>query len=139
MKTIEFKLGAKVLHLYFNGEAMFQANDLDKDLPDDSPDWIARMLDNTLEGKRTLCKVAHILATQGELSRRYLQYNPERIPTEEEINLLLTPMALVGLRSAVMKAIDDGYAAPSQDDDGDIDLGLLELEKKTKLSRLPLI
>lgn len=139
MKTIEFALGAKTLHLFFNGDAMFQCNDLDKDLEEGKPDYISRMLQNDPEGKRTLCKVAFILATQGELCRRYLQYSPERIPAEEEINLLLTPMALIGLRSAVMKAIDEGFGSPSQDEDGDIDLGLAELEKKTKLSRLPLI
>ena len=139
MKTVEYKLGAKTLHLFFNGEAMFRCNDLDKDREPDSPDYIARMLQNDLEGKRTLCKVAGILAEQGELCRRYLQYSPERIPTEEEINILLTPMACIGLRTAVMKAIDDGFGAPGQDEDGDIDLGLAELEKKTKLSRLPLI
>lgn len=139
MKTTEFKLGVKTLHLYFNGEAMFLLNDLDKDLDEGAPEWISRMLENTVEGKRLLCKIAHILADQGERCRRYLQYASERIPTEEEINLLLTPRALIGLRSAVMKAIDDGFGEQSQDDDGDIDLGLAELEKKTKLSRLPLI
>lgn len=139
MKTIEFNLGAKTLHLYFNGEAMFRANDLDKDREENTPDWISRALENSLEGKRTLCKVAHIMAEQGELCRRYLQYAPERIPTEEELNLLVTPMAIIGLRAAVMKAIDDGYGPQAQDDDGDIDLGLIELEKKTKPSRLPLI
>lgn len=139
MKTIEYKLGSMTLHLFFNGEAMFQTKALDDDLPESSSDWISRMLENTLEGKRLLCKVAHILATQGEHCRRYLQYAPERIPPEEEINLFLTPMAHVSLRSAVMQAVDDGFGAPSKDEDGDIDLGLAELEKKTRISRLPLI
>lgn len=139
MKTTEFKLGPKTLYLYFNGEAMFQLNELDKDQPENAPDWISRMLENTLEGKRLLCKAAHILATQGELCRRYLQYDPERVPTEEDLQLLVTPMAIVGLRSAVMAAIDDGFSAKSQDDDGDIDVGLAELEKKTKPLRSRLI
>lgn len=139
MKTTEFKLGVKTLHLYFNGEAMFLVNALDKDLEEGSPEWVSRMLENTVDGKRLLCKVAHILADQGERCRRYLQYEPERIPSEDEINLLLTPRMFVGLRAAVMKAIDDGFGTQSQADDGDIDLGLVELEKKTKRSRMPFI
>lgn len=139
MKTIEFKLGVKTLHLFFNGEAMFRCNELDNGLEEGKPDYISRMLQNDLEGKRVLCKVAGILAEQGELCRRYLQYRPERIPTEEELNLLLTPMACIGLRTAVMQAVNEGFGSLGLDDDGDIDEGLLELEKKTKLSRLPLI
>lgn len=137
MKTTEFVLGPKTLHLYFNGEAMFQCNALDKDLPEDAPDWMNRMTENTLEGKRLLCQVAHILATQGELCRRYLQYDPERTPAEEDLQLLVPASRYVTLRTAVMCAIADGLAAKSQED-GDIDVGLLELEKKTKPSRFRL-
>lgn len=139
MKTTEFNLGPKTLHLYFNGDAMFLTNDLDKDLNEGEPDWLNRMLENSPAGKQLLCKVAHILADQGERCRRYLGYDPQRIPGEEEISMLVTPRALIALRSAVMTAIDDGFGTGIQDDNGDIDLGLAELEKKTRISRSPLI
>lgn len=132
MKTIEFNLGPKTLHLYMNGDAMFAIQALDDNTPDDSPDVIERMMSNGADGFRLLCKIAHILATQGELCRRYLQFSATRIPTEEELLLLLSPMQVVALRSAVIKAINDGYTQPGTDDDGDIDTGLVELEKKTK-------
>lgn len=129
MRTTEFNLGPKTLHLYFNGEAMFRLNDLDKALPEGAPDWVGRLLENTLEGKRTLCKAAAILAEQGELCRRYLQYDAQRIPTEDDLQLLLTPMDILALRTAVIAAIEDGYAGKTQEQ-GDVDIGLMELEKK---------
>ncbi len=135
MKTIEFALGSKTMHLFYNGEAMFRCNELDKDMSQDAPDWISRMLDNTLDGKRLLCRVAHILAEQGELCRRYLQYDKERILSEDEIQALMTPMLLVQLRGAVMNAINEGYSSNSAEDDGDIDVGLASLEKKTGFLR----
>lgn len=110
---------------------MFRLADLDKDLHEGAPDWLGRLLENTLEGKRTLCKAATILAEQGELCRRYLQYDPQRIPTEEDLQLLLTPMDILALRTTVMAAINDGYSGKTQEQ-GDVDLGLLELEKKKK-------
>lgn len=132
MKTIEFEYGARKLHLYMNGAAMFAIDALNEEIPEDQPEVLDRAAKNTAEGFEALCKVAHILAEQGELCRRYLGYTPERIPTERELLLLLSPMQLVGLRSAVYRAVNAGYGSTATDDDGDIDTGLAELEKKTK-------
>ena len=131
MKTIEFFIGSKVLHLYLNGEAMFAIQSLDDGIPEGAPDALERMMQHDADGIHVLCQVAQILATQGELCRRYLQYTPARIPTVEELQLILSPMQLIGLRTAVIQAIDAGYSQPDSDD-GDIDTGLAELEKKTK-------
>lgn len=133
MKTTEFTYGLKTLNLYMNGNAMFAIEALDDDSPADQPDALEKMLENNADGITLLCKIAHILATQGELCRRYLQYTHQRIPTEQELLLLLSPMQLVGLRSAVIRSINDGYSQAGVDEDGDIDTGLAELEKKTKL------
>lgn len=132
MKTIEYSIGPKTLHLYMNGAAMFEIQNIDADAPDDQPDAVTRMMEQTSDGIATLCRIAHILATQGELCRRYLQYSPERIPTEQELQLLLSPMDHLSLRAAVITAINNGYGQPEAGD-GDIDIGLAELEKKTKL------
>ena len=132
MKTIEYNIGPKKLHLYMNGEALFSIQALDDSAPEGTQDAVDRMMNNNADGIHVLCQIAHILATQGELCRRYLQYSPTRIPTAEELRILLTPMQLVGLRAAVIQAINDGYSQSDTDDDGDIDTGLAELEKKTK-------
>ncbi|MGM9669719.1 MAG: hypothetical protein ACI3VZ_08205 [Faecousia sp.] len=133
MKTIEFNIGPKTLHLYMNGEAMFAIQALDDTLSDGS-DAVSSMMRTDSDGLHMLCQIAHILATQGELCRRYLQYTPARIPTVEELKILLSPMQIVGLRTAVIQAINDGYSQPGTDDAGDIDTGLAELEKKRNLN-----
>lgn len=133
MKTIEFTFGGKTLHLYLNGAAMFALDALNDERGDDQPEIVEQALENSPEGLSALCKVAAVLATQGEHCRRYLQYSPERVPTTEELLLLLSPMQVIGLRTAVVRAINAGYGEAAPDDDGDIDTGLAELEKKTKL------
>ena len=132
MKTFEFDYGGKVLHLYMNGTAMFAIEALDSGR-EDTTDVIERMKENTPEGVADLLKVALILAEQGELCRRYLGYSPERIPAEKELLLLLSPAQLMMLRVVAMMAINAGYEQKESGQKDDIDTGLAELEKKTKL------
>jgi hypothetical protein len=133
MKTIEFTYGAKTLHLYLNGGAMFAVDALDADRPEGERGVLDIMAENTPDGFQALCQVAHILAEQGELCRRYLQHTPNRIPPVEELERCLSPMQLLNLRTAVIRAVNAGYGQPDGETGGDIDLGLAELEKKTKL------
>lgn len=133
MKTLEYTYGPVVLNLYMNGEAMFQIQVLDNELPEGQPDALARMLENSAGGFEALCRIAEILATQGELCRRYLQYMPRRIPSARELLLLLSPVQMTTLRSKVIAAINAGYEQTDDESDGDIDTGLAELEKKTQL------
>lgn len=133
MKTIEFQYGAKQLHLYMNGSAMFAIQALDEAQPEGKPEVLALMSEHSHEGVTVLCQVAYILAEQGELCRRYLQYAPNRIPPAIELQYCLSPMQLLSLRTAVVRAVNAGYEKPADESDGDIDLGLAELEKKTKL------
>ena len=131
METVEFKYGPKAIHLYMSGEAMFRIEALNLE---DQPDILDRMVKTTVDGTASLCQVAAILAESGELCRRHLGYSKERIPSAQELQQILTPMQLLSLRSAAIKAIDAGYASDEAgEDQGDIDLGLIELEKKTKL------
>lgn len=132
MKTIEFSMGQKKLHLYFNGEALIQCEALDAGRDADDPVWIDRIMQNDSNGRETLYTVAHILAQQGEAVRRCLCLDAERTPSAEELRLLLTPMQLLGIRSSVLAAINDGYGSDDKSGTGDIDVGLMELEKKTK-------
>lgn len=132
MKTIEFTYGPVRLNLYMNGSAMFAIQALDGEAAEDKPDAIERMKENTADGFNLVCKIAHILATQGELCRRYLQYTPRRVPEAGELLLLLAPVQIARLRLALFQAINEGYANNEAQDGGDIDTGLVELEKKTK-------
>lgn len=133
MKTIEFAYGGKRLHLYLNGEAMFALDELNEQRGEDLPEIVEQALEQSPAGYDALCQVAQVLATQGEHCRRYLHYEPERVPSARELRLLLSPVQMVGLRAAVLRAIRSGYGDAKSDDSGDIDTGLVELEKKTKL------
>lgn len=135
MKTIEFTFGGKTLHLYLNGEAMFAIEALNDERPEGEPEILEQVLapENTSASFSAICKVAVILAAQGENCRRYLHYSPERVPDARELLLLLTPMQMVSLRNAVYQAVSAGYGNVGEDGGGDIDTGLAELEKKTKL------
>ena len=132
METVAFNYGPKTLHLYMSGDAMFRIQALNTD--EDKPDILDRILQNTVDGTVTLCQVAAILGEAGELCRRYLGYAKERIPTADELQQLLSPMQILGLRTTVVQAIGNGYEGIKEDSEsGDIDLGLLELDKKTRL------
>ena len=133
MNTIEYTFGGKTVHLYLNGEAMFAISALDDQLPEGAPEILELMKQHTPEGIDARCRVAQILAQQGENCRRYLGYSPERVPDAGELKLLLTPVQQLGLLSAVYRAINSGYEGGAANQTGDIDLGLAELEKKTKL------
>lgn len=127
MKTIEFTYGQKTIHLYFNSQAMFDVMALEQELGV----TLAEGLDHhTAPGADMVCRVAEILATQGEHCRRYLEYTHERIPTAQELRLVLTPLQMVELQTAVVTAVNEGYDQ-GKETDGDIDTGLAELEKKT--------
>lgn len=132
MKTIEFSFGGKHLRLYLNGEAMFALDELDAQRGTELPEIMDQALEQSPAGYDALCQVAEVLATQGEHCRRYLHYEPERVPSARELRLLLSPMQMLGLRTAVVRAVNAGYAEAKDDDTGDIDIGLAELEKKTK-------
>ncbi len=84
MQTVEFSYGPKTIHLYHNSAAMFAIQDLESP-KDGDPSVYDRILANTSAGVSLLCQVAHILAQQGELCRRYLQYTPERVPPAVEL------------------------------------------------------
>ncbi len=132
METVEFTYGPKTLHLYMSGDANFRIQALNTD--QEQPDILDRITKNTVDGTVSLCQVTQILAESGELCRRYLGHSKERIPSAEELQMLLSPMQILSLRASCMKAIRDGYSSDSKEEkNGDIDLGLAELEKKTTL------
>lgn len=132
MKTIPFTYGPKTIYLYFNANAMFAVEEMDRDTPEGEPEVLELMQQVSETGTTLLCKIAVILATQGELCRRYLQYSAARVPTENELLQMLTPVQLLQLRTAVCQAINEGWAQTESKEDDDIDTGLAELEKKTK-------
>ena len=126
MKAVPVTLLGHTYYLLYNGAAMFACNDAfgaGKILECIAP--------NDLEGYEAQCKAVVILAEQGELSRRYYGYDSSEMLTAERLKLETSPVELLAMKQALMKAVLLGYGREiGEDDDQTIDLGLAELNKK---------
>lgn len=73
------------------------------------------------------------LAEDGELARREMGYESAAFLQIEDISPRMKPLEYEELKGAVVAAITMGYQREVEEDDGEIDLGLQELnEKKAK-------
>ena len=134
MYIVNIKLGSKTLHLLYNIEAMFDIYDRFKTVNDkgkeSKPDLTELTADQTRDAISNLCTLAAIMAEQGERYRRYKGLEAEDIPTEEDIRMCCSIKGFYSLRLAVMKAVTEGLKQETTDEDAEIDLGLVELNKK---------
>lgn len=124
MRFATCQLQDETLYLRFNIEAMFEIQDKFGSLPKAFEALNKTNLKDTY-------KLAEILCTQGELSRRYLGFDEGHIWTEKE---LITTMQLKDvplLQSAIVSALSDGMQEPEEGQR--IDKGLLELNKAKKI------
>ena len=73
-----------------------------------------------------------ILAREGELCRRYMGYDPLPMLDEETIRRTVLPDGVINIKDAVVKAIFAGMRiANGKKEEGPVDVGLAEFEKKT--------
>lgn len=125
MKAAKFTLAGQDYYLAFNSEAMFAF--------EDEFGGSNAYFDMTKNGGReafsAVCKAAAILSEQGELARRALGYDSGPILTAEQAGATTTPAEALMLRKAVMETIMAGYGREVESDE-DVDVGLLELERK---------
>lgn len=125
MKITEITLAGQTYYLYFNGVAMFALQDIYGD------NNVLELLSSTdAKGFDALCKVTAILAEQGELMRRYQGHDKGKMPTENDIRTLVMPIDIIKLKYAAMEAMLAGYGREIKNEDEEIDVGLLELQKK---------
>ena len=122
---VSVKINGQEYDLLFNGAAMFTMQDAF------GTDNINELIDEGgALGFQRACKIAVILAEQGELLRRFMGYDPRPMLTEEETRLSVTPISIIMLKTALSKALYDGYSRNTKDENDEIDLGLAELNKK---------
>ena len=86
------------------------------------------------EAFEVIARIGAELAKQGELLRRFMGEDKRPILTAEEILATTTPIGAMHLRMAIMAAVIEGYKRSTAQENGDIDLGLLELNSKKKTS-----
>lgn len=128
MKTVEFELNGKSYPLFWNANALFAAWDKFGDKGDlmehfagsDSESW-----DNTVW---MIVK----LAQQGEAWRRYSGEEAQPMLTVEDVQRTAGPMDALRMRSAIRAAYYKGFEREAPDEEEEVDLGLLELQKKTE-------
>lgn len=125
MRAAKVTLSGREYYLAFNGAAMFEI----EDAFGGANKLLDAMKGSSREAFDATCGAAAILSEQGELARRALGYENAPFLSEDVAKALASPMETVLLRNAVSKAIFAGYDREVESDE-DVDLVLLELERK---------
>lgn len=124
MKFTKWTFDGKDYYLSYNVMAVHQIYDLGIE------DLSAAISDRGAKAFEQVCRAAEIMIQQGELIRRYLGYDPGNVIAAEDLMLMLTTGEDISLRGAMMAAVLDGLKSET-DERQEVDLGLLELQKKT--------
>lgn len=125
MNRVNVMFGGEEYSLLFNGFAMFA----EKEIFGQESNIAVDCQKPGVEGFKVLCKAVSLLSEQGELARRYEGQESRKTLTEEQIAVTASPLDIIRLRTALVKAVLKGYEREIEE--GEKDLGLAELEKKT--------
>lgn len=130
MRAVKFDLAGRTRYLAFTVEAMFQL----EEQFGGTQGLVDAVQDGGRDGFAAACRVAAILAEQGELARRSLGYDPEPIVSADEIMASMSPSGLIELKLAIPAAISLGYGREVEPENNEVDLILAELnaQKKTR-------
>lgn len=127
MKTTEYTFGGVTYHLCMNGSALCDIYE-----KYGSKGFVTDIIRGT--GKKSFeatCWMLAKLAEQGELVRRYEGYTAQKMPAESMFRLMLKPLDVVDAKKAIEAAVAEGFSRTEAPKQNEVDLGLLELEKKT--------
>lgn len=127
MRTVPFEFNGRTFHLLLNGAALFDIYDQFGQ----EGSVLDPLKDRGREGFEAVCWYLAKLAGQGELYRRWLGYESGPIPEEDAFRVALSPLDVPRARNALTEAIGLGFLREEEAEKKEIDLGLLELEKKT--------
>ena len=134
MKQTPFEFQGRTYPLSFTAAALFQI--YDKYGMDDDILAPTHFMDNTHDGLTATCWLGALLASQGELQRRYMGEDPQPMLSAEELRRFITPAEITALRTAIHKAAIQGLRRDNQpDDEAEVDAVLAEkaaAQKKTK-------
>lgn len=124
MKFTKWTFDGKNYYLSYNVMAVHQIYDLGIE------DLSAAISDRGAKAFEHVCRAAEVLIQQGELVRRYMGYDPGNVIAADTLMWSLGINDDLALRSAMMGAVLDGLKSET-DERQEVDLGLLELQKKT--------
>lgn len=83
-----------------------------------------------------LCWAVEELAKQGELVHRAMGHEAAQMITQEEIATFISFSDVIQIKTEVLQAISNGLQQRTAKPNEEIDLGLIELQKKTELTSL---
>ena len=133
MKHIDFELNGDVYALSFTTEALFTVYDKFGYTSDVL--GTTKALEPSVEGWKNCCWLAALMASQGELQRRYLGHEPRKMITMEDLRLSVMPADAIRLRQAVRDAMEQGFQRDIPDQDPvEVNLVLMEREEAEKKS-----
>ena len=133
MKHIDFELNGDVYALSFTTEALFTVYDKFGYTSDVLA--TTKALEPSVEGWKNCCWLAALMASQGELQRRYLGHEPRKMITVEDLRLSVMPADANRLRQAVRDAMEQGFQRDIPDQDPvEVNLVLMEREEAEKKS-----
>lgn len=112
-------------HFLYNAAAYFATQEK---YPDGFFELLMR---NDTEGLEALCWVLQEMSEQGELMRRYMGYDKEETFKASEAIVKMRPKDIGAARAIAMTAMDVGLDS-SPDDEEEVDIVLVELQKKIK-------
>lgn len=135
MKHIDFEFDGNTYALSFTAEALFTVYDkfgYTSDILGET-----KILEPSVEGWKNLCWMAALMASQGELQRRNRGEDPKPMVTMEQLRTGFMAADSLRLRQAVRDALEQGFQrdVPSQDEDQEVNLVLLEREEAEKKAR----
>jgi len=128
MKVTIQKVSKHTLYLAFDGEAMFIVDEKYGSVKN----LMEKLLQTDRESLTTTCEVAAMFAERGELARRYYGYDPSKIIEADDIKRTIQPAQIVELKDSVIKAIELGFGREIENEEKEVDLGLLELNEQKK-------
>lgn len=126
MKLHEVDLCGQHLYLLLNGQALFDIYD-----KFGTKGFITDPLkDNNKAGFEATCFFLAKLCEQGELLRRWEGQTRGPVLSEQYFRVHLAPREVAAAKDAILAAIVLGFQREEKET-GDLDLGLVELQKKT--------
>lgn len=130
---ITYAFQGKEYPLAFTAGALFRI--YDKFGTGESVAELTHYQDDTSEGFRNACWLCAVLASEGELRRRNLGYEPQDMLSPNDLRLGLTPADIPNFRLILASAINEGfrtYLEPEEAEQQEVDLVLQELEEAEK-------
>lgn len=132
MKTVVFTIRGQKYGLYYNGNAMFEIQDL---LDGDISLIFDVVRGRSKEKFSKLCQIVEIMSAQYVNAMRHLGYEVPDVLRADYTQAVAAMRDIKVLQDMVIEAVNVGLEQEEVDEDREIDLGLIELQKKKRRNR----